>query len=60
MKIELKDIGSRSPKKKTTFTIDEDLLINFKKLAKVKKRKLSPIIEDLLRLYVEQEKNLIN
>jgi metal-responsive CopG/Arc/MetJ family transcriptional regulator len=59
MIIALDNIGSRSSKKKTTFTIDEDLLINFKKIAKTNNKKLSPIIEDLLKLYIQQEQSLI-
>ncbi len=57
--IELNDIGSRSSKRKTTFTIDDKLLIDFKKIAKANRKKLSPIVEDLLRLYVQQEQSLI-
>ncbi len=59
MTIALDNIGSRSSKKKTTFTIDEDLLISFKKIAKVNQKKLSPIVEDLLKLYIQQEQSLI-
>jgi len=59
MTIEFNDIGNRGNKKKTTFTIDEQLLVNFKKIAKSNKKKLSPIIEDLLKVYVNQEQSLI-
>jgi len=59
MTIEMKELGNRTNKRKATFTIDVDLLDDFKKIAKSRKKKLSPIIEDLLKIYVKQEQSLI-
>jgi metal-responsive CopG/Arc/MetJ family transcriptional regulator len=59
MTMTLDEIGNRENKKKATFSINQDLLADFKKIAKNQKKKLSPIIEDLIKIYVEQEKSLI-
>ncbi len=59
MTIEMKELGNRINKHKATFTIDVDLLNNFKKIAKSRKKKLSPIVEDLLKIYIQQEQSLI-
>jgi len=59
MVLEIDEVGNRNNKKKATFSVDKELLENFKKIAKAQKKKLSPIVEDLIKIYVQQEQSLI-
>ena len=52
--MEFKDFGKREEKGRATFTIDNKLLEEFNKIVEKKGGKKSPIIEDLIRVYVEK------
>jgi metal-responsive CopG/Arc/MetJ family transcriptional regulator len=50
---------SKSKVKRTGYSIDENVLIEFNKIAKAKKYNKSKIIENILIKFIEQEKSLI-
>lgn len=49
-------IKPKVQRKKVTFAIDEDVLTEFSKLAKAKKYNKSLLVENLLKLFMAQEK----
>ena len=52
-------ISGKSNKKKATFSIDEKLLIEFTKLSNGLDFKKSPVVEKLIRSFVEKQKSLL-
>lgn len=56
---DITSFGKRSKKKATTFSIDEDLLKEFKKTVATNGANQSAVIEEFMRLYVEKSKSLI-
>ncbi len=59
MTVEFEKIGEREQTKKATFTIQVEVLNSLKALARAKKKKISPIVNDLIKTYVEQQQKLI-
>ena len=59
MTMEINEIGNREKSKKATFTIEIKLLEDFKKIAKNNRKKMSPIVSDLIRAYIKQEQSLL-
>ena len=57
--IELKDVGKRESAKKATFTIENKLLDDLKTISKQTKKKMSPIVNDLIKAYVSQQEGLL-
>ncbi|MDY0292581.1 MAG: hypothetical protein RBR02_09640 [Desulfuromonadaceae bacterium] len=53
-------IKPRTKRKKATFAIDENVLNEFSKLATNKDYNKSMVIENLLKIFMEQEKNKSN
>jgi len=58
MTIEFDKIGERERNKKATFTIQVDVLQELKNIAREKRKKISPIVNDLIKTYVEQQKKI--
>lgn len=59
MTIQINNIGSREEKKKATFTINAKNFEELKQILKSQKKKLSPVIDDLIKLYIDEQKSLI-
>ena len=59
MTIEINEIGNRQKSKKATFTIENKLLEDLKTISKQNKKKMSPIVNDLIRAYIEQQQSLL-
>lgn len=53
------DLMGTSKKKTVSYTIDENLLKEFDVYSKAKKLKKSQIVERMIKLFIEQEKSLL-
>lgn len=52
-------IKPKTKRKKATFAVDENVLEEFSKLANLKNYNKSMVVENLLKIFMEQEKSLI-
>jgi len=59
MTMKINEIGNRAKSKKATFTIENKLLEDLKTISKRNKKKMSPIVNDLIRVYIEQQQSLL-
>lgn len=56
---DISSFGKKSKKQAATFSIEKELLEEFKKIVKANDANQSAVIEEFMKLYVEKSKSLV-